>query len=348
MALKDVIGQESAVKILESAILNHKVASAYLFQGYSGIGKYFTALNFAKALNCTRRPARKGFRAGEENGAGADACDDCPSCGRIEAGIHPDVAIIRPEKGVIKIEEIRKLEETLSLCSYEGGYKAAIVDDAHLMNDKAANAFLKCLEEPPAGSVIVLVSSNPDRLPVTIRSRCLALAFKPLSASLMESLLKDRIKDPEKRHALIGLSMGRPGLVIEKGGKGGDILKKRQEFVKSLLQMLAGSRGNPSWSDKEEIEEFMDGLELCLRDMLVLRTTGKEELLLNPALPEKVKSLGKAASEEVIIDCYRGIAGIKNSLVYNPNKSILWNYTAGLLGRLANPGDPYGEGKSRN
>ncbi len=329
MALRDILGQEGAIKILEGSILNRKVASAYLFQGPSGTGKYFTALNFAKALNCKRRSGREGFPPGED-GAAADACDGCPSCRRIEAGIHPDVAFVRPEKGVIKIEEIRKLEEALSLCPYEGGYKAAIVDDAHLMNDKAANAFLKCLEEPPAGSVIVLASSNPERLPDTIRSRCLALKFKPLSAALMESLLKDRIKDPQKRKALIGLSMGRPGLAI---GKGGDILKRREEFAKSLLQMLAGSR-NPSWADKEEIEEFMDGLELFLRDIFVLRATGREDFLLNPAMPEDMKSLGKAANEEVIIDCYQGIAGIKNSLVYNPNKSILWNYTAGMLKRL--------------
>ncbi len=331
------------MEALKSAVLNRKAASAYLFHGPSGAGKFFTALNFVKALNC-RRPAD--FPGVEEKGpAGgkdaADACDHCPACARIEAGSHPDVVIIRPEKGVIKIEEIRKLEESLSFRPYEGGYKAAIVDEAHLMNVRASNAFLKCLEEPPPESVIVLVSSSPERLPETVRSRCLALRFKPLSASQMESLLEDRVKDPEKRRALIGLSMGRPGLAIESGE---DALRKRREFIKSLMGMLEGSR-NPSWSDKEEIEEFMDGLELFLRDALVLNSTGREDLLLGaapapgvPGWPEKLKSLGRSAKKEVIIDCYHGVAGIRKSLVYNPNKSILWNYTAGLLSRLENGG----------
>ena len=329
MAFKDIIGQEGAVRILKSAISNGKVASAYLFSGPSGVGKFLAARNFVKALNCKQEQAGP---AGEKN---AEACDACPSCARINEGIHPDVFVLRPEKGVIKIEEIRKLEEALSLCSYEGGYKAAIVDDAHLMKNEAANAFLKCLEEPPAGSVIVLVSASPERLPETIRSRCLQLKFKPLSDEEMESFLKTRIKikDPEKRRALIGLSMGRPGLATGKD----DVLKKRQEFMKSLQEMLAGSR-NPSWSDREDIEEFVEGLGLLLRDLLVLRATANEELLMNQALPEKIKSLGKAAKEEVIIDCYHDVAGIRDSLVYNPNKSILWNYTAGMLRKLAVPG----------
>ncbi len=330
MALKDVIGQESAVKILKSAVLKRKAASAYLFHGPSGIGKRLAAVNFAKALNCT---------AAEGDG---DACGRCPSCRRIEGGTHPDVMEVRPEKGVIRIDEIRNLEEALSLSAYEGSFKVAIVDEAHLMKIEAANAFLKCLEEPPAGSVIILVSSASERLPDTIRSRCQAIGFKPLSGKEMAILLEgktgpDKKKNKNTLQALISLSMGRPGLIIG-NGKDADILKKRQDFLRSLHEMLfskPGSSKSPSWADKEEIEDFMDGLELFLRDLLVLRTTGREDLLmLGPELPEELKSIFKTAEEEVIIDCYRGVTEIRESLVYNPNKSILWNHTAGMLKRL--------------
>ncbi len=329
MALKDVIGQESAIKILKSAVLKRKAASAYLFHGPSGIGKRLAALNFAKALNCT---------AAEGDG---DACGSCTPCRRIEGGMHPDVLEVRPEKGVIRIDEIRSLEEALSLSAYEGSFKVAIVDEAHLMKIEAANAFLKCLEEPPAGSVIILVSSAPERLPDTIRSRCQAIGFKPLCGRDMALLLEDRIKEPDKKgktlQSLIGLSMGRPGLVIG-NGKGADILKKRQDFLKALHEMLFSKPGgskNPVWADKEEIEDFMDGLELFLRDLLVLRTTGREDLLmLGPEVPGELKTIFKTAEEEVIIDCYRGVTEIREGLVYNPNKSILWNYTAGMLKRL--------------
>ena len=328
MALEDIVGQDGVLRALKSAVERRRSAAAYLFHGPSGTGKFFAALNFAKALNCV---------SGKDV---ADACDHCPSCTRIEAESHPDVMIVRPEKGIIRIEEIRKLEEALAFRSYEGGYKVAIVDEAHLMNVMAANAFLKCLEEPPQGSVIVLASSNPERLPETVRSRCLALRFRPLSADQMEIVVRDRVKDPQKRRALIGLSMGRPGLAID-GGE--DILKRRRQFVKSLLSMLDGGRTS-LWAGKEDVEDFMDGLELFLRDALVFNTTGREDLLLGWAAsdgggwPEKLKSMGRSAKKEVIIDCYRRVSGIRESMVYNPNKSILWNYTAGMLGRLAGGG----------
>ncbi|MDA8088862.1 MAG: DNA polymerase III subunit delta' [Nitrospiraceae bacterium] len=327
MALKDVIGQEGAIKILKSAVLNRRAASAYLFQGPSGIGKRLAAVNFAKALNCQKSP---------DDG---DACDSCPVCRRIEEGIYPDVREVRPEKGAIKIDEIRDLEEKLSLSAYEGKFKVAIVDEAHLMNKQASNAFLKCLEEPPSDSVIILVSSNPDRLLDTIKSRCQAVVFKPLSARDMSLLLKDRIKEPDMLQTLISLSMGRPGLVLEGKAGGSGILKKRQDFLKSLQDMLISKPGkSPSWADKEEIEEFMDGLEIFLRDMLVMRTTGRENLaMLGPDIPEGLKTFFKTAKEEVIIDCYQGVATLRESLVYNPNKSILWNYTAGMLKKLLPP-----------
>ena len=330
MALRDVIGQDGAVKILKNAVLKQKAASAYLFHGPSGIGKRLAAVNFAKALNCTV-PAEDG-----------DACGNCLSCKRIKGGLHPDVKEIRPEKGVIKIDEIRTLEEALSLSAYEGSFKVAIVDEAHLMKIEAANAFLKCLEEPPAGSVIILVSSNPERLPDTIRSRCQAIGFKPLSGKDMALLLKDRIKGPDEKmlRTLISLSMGRPGLIID-NSKGGDILKKRQDFLKSLHEMIfpvSKAAKNPSWADKEEIEDFLDSLELFLRDMLVLKTTGREDLLmLGPEVPGELKTLFKTAKEEVIIDCYRGVSDIREGMVYNPNKSILWNYMAGMLKKLLPP-----------
>ena len=97
MALKDVIGQDTAVSILLRTIRRDRISSSYLFAGESGIGKKFTALNLAKALNC---------QAAAEGSRPADACDECPSCRKIDAGIHPDVLFISPESGQIRIEEI--------------------------------------------------------------------------------------------------------------------------------------------------------------------------------------------------------------------------------------------------
>jgi DNA polymerase-3 subunit delta' len=95
--------------------------------------------------------------------------------------VHPDFLLIEPHGGQIRIEEIRAVDNSLSLKPFEGSCKIVIVDEAHMMNSYAANAFLKTLEEPPKESLIILISSNPDRLPDTIRSRCSRLNFTPLS-----------------------------------------------------------------------------------------------------------------------------------------------------------------------
>ena len=110
-----------------------------------------------------------------------DACDECPSCRKIDKGIHPDFLLISPDSGQIRIDEIRAIDDALSLKAFEGRYKIVIVDDADTMNQYAANAFLKTLEEPPEDSLLVLISSNPDHLPDTIKSRCSRLNFTPLS-----------------------------------------------------------------------------------------------------------------------------------------------------------------------
>ncbi|MDH4233479.1 MAG: DNA polymerase III subunit, partial [Nitrospirota bacterium] len=191
MSLADIIGQEKAVGMLTGILERQRLAGSYIFSGEPGTGKKLTALNFAKALNCLNyRNALSVMRDGIskknpalstdidknspipplEKGGRFDACDKCESCLKIEAGSHPDLKLISPEDRLIKIDEIRLIDEALSFRPFEGRKKVVIVDDADTMNIAAANAFLKTLEEPPEDSVILLISSRPDRLPATIRS----------------------------------------------------------------------------------------------------------------------------------------------------------------------------------
>jgi len=341
MSLKDVIGQESAINVLRKAISAGRVASAYLFQGLSGTGKMFTAINFAKALNC-----ESGKDADEGQFGINDSCDKCPSCRKINDENHSDLLIVEPVKGEvkglrpingekqkkgnreIKVDQIRMLEGALSLKAYEARYKVAIIDEAHLMRVEAANAFLKTLEEPPPGTVIILVSASPERLPDTVRSRCLTLNFKPLGEKEMDALLGPKFPDPETRQTLIKLSTGRPGLALS-----GDLFEKRKDFLKSLSEMAAGSR-TVAWTDKEDIEDFIDMCGLLLRDVLIYKLTRDEGLLINTDISKSINSLTKGVLEEVIIDCYGKIAALRGNLVYNPNKSILWNYMGTVLGKL--------------
>jgi DNA polymerase-3 subunit delta' len=342
MSLRDVIGQHGAVNMLQNAIRSDRVASAYLFYGLSGTGKRFAAVNFAKALNCLS-PIDKNA---------PDACEKCQSCGKIGAGMHADVITVRPTRRkeddiksiweqeeeetaasgnrAIKIKQVRLLGEALSLASSEGRYKVAILDEAELMNDAAANAFLKTLEEPPPETVIILASSRPEMLPDTINSRCVRVAFKPLGEADMKRLLSGKFEDPLALGTVIRLSMGRPGFALREGK---DILKRRSAFFKGLSLMLSGSR-TPAWQDRQDMEEFMDHCGLLLRDIMAYRLTGDHGTLLNLDLAHRMEDMGKGAEKDVIIECYERILALRAGLVYNPNKAIVWNCMASVLKKL--------------
>jgi len=129
------------------------------------------ARTLAKTLNC-QRPVKKG-------GAAIDCCDQCSSCQRIESANHADVHWIRAESKsrVITVDQMRELMQEINLKPTEAEYKVAVIVCADRLNVSAANAFLKTLEEPPAKSIVILLSTEPQRLLETILSRCLRLTF---------------------------------------------------------------------------------------------------------------------------------------------------------------------------
>lgn len=332
MALKDVIGQDRAVSILLRTLGRERVPSAYLFSGESGIGKKFTALNLAKAVNCFSNTAL------DQQAAGPDACDACASCKKIDAGTHPDFFMVAPEKNEIRVSEIRAIEEALSLRAYEGRRKIVVIDDAETMNQSAANAFLKTLEEPPQDSLLVLITSNAEGLPETIRSRCSRVNFAALSQKACEEVIrasagrqpavKGKKQAAETEEAdlpkLVRLSMGRPGLVLSS-----DLLKNRQRFIALLNSMLKG--GSETWTGRKEMEEWLDMALLLMRDMIALRVTGDEALLFNADLRDYVGEISKKADIRAIIKGFDILNKLKRKMDFSLNEKITWNYTASLL-----------------
>ena len=258
MSLTDIIGQEKAVAMLTGILERQRLASSYIFSGESGIGKKLTAINFAKALNCLNPVASDKFQATDDKNSllpavtrhslritDLDACDRCEACLKIEAGSHPDLKLISPEDRQIKIDEIRLVDEALSFRPFEGRKKVVIVDDADAMNIAAANAFLKTLEEPPEDSVIILISSRPDRLPATIRSRCSRVNFVTLSLEACRKVLRGKVPD-EELEALAGLSMGKPGLALSSD------LKEEIAWFSGLLRAMLNAEKD-SWSSREDM-----------------------------------------------------------------------------------------------
>lgn len=176
------MGQEAACGALLHNLRRDKIASSYLFTGPEGSGKTTTANLFAKALLCS-----------ETSGEGATPCCKCKSCLMFDSGSHPDFFSISPDGTMIKIDQIRELISSLSLKSYFGGRKVAVVHEADTMKGPPANAFLKTLEEPPANTVLILVTANPSALLPTVVSRCRATPFVPMEPSKLAGLLEKRL-----------------------------------------------------------------------------------------------------------------------------------------------------------
>jgi DNA polymerase-3 subunit gamma/tau len=164
---EDVVEQETVVKILQEALRQKKIAHAYLFAGPKGTGKTSIARIFAKGLNC-------------EEGPTPHPCMKCQQCVTITNGTNLDVIEIdaASNRG---IDEIRDLKEKVQYAPVSARYKVYIIDEAHMLTMQAFNALLKTLEEPPENVVFILATTEPEKIPATIISRCERFYFKPIS-----------------------------------------------------------------------------------------------------------------------------------------------------------------------
>jgi DNA polymerase-3 subunit delta' len=228
-----VRGHDALIESFDRAWRRGRLAHAYLFTGPPGVGKRLFATELAKALLCENRP-----------GPRLEACDRCPACAQVEAGTHPDLfSVAQPEDSlVVPIEAMRELGRNLALKPARGRGKVAIVDDADNLNDPAtgnaaANCFLKTLEEPPPGSVLLLIGTNPDLQLPTIVSRCQLIRFAPLPQPVVAELLRAQgMDDPAVVERLARLSGGSLGQALALADP------SLWEFRRRLLEGLARPR----------------------------------------------------------------------------------------------------------
>lgn len=166
---EDVVGQSHITETLQKAIETDKVAHAYLFSGPRGTGKTSTAKIFARAMNCVHGPT-------------AHPCNACEACLHIMSGESLDVVEIDAASNR-SIEDIRTLRETIKFMPVEGHKKIYIIDEVHMLTTEAFNALLKTLEEPPAHVIFILATTEPERIPLTILSRCQRYEFRRITSN---------------------------------------------------------------------------------------------------------------------------------------------------------------------
>ncbi|SHI72356.1 DNA polymerase III, delta prime subunit [Malonomonas rubra DSM 5091] len=275
MTFDSIISHERQKNILRRALQNQRVAHAYLFEGPDGIGKRLMALALARALLC----------------ATGKGCGTCAACRKVDHNNHPDVHLLDAEGTTIKIDQIRALQQQLSLKPLEGEYRICLIDGAEHMNPAAANALLKTLEEPQPNTVIVLLSSRPEALLVTIRSRCQRLPFQRLPKQRLTEILADRLDLPETEAAVLAaLSDGSFKKAL--GDNRELYLQQRRELLRSLLALSPGSTvplfklAETLNAEKEHLTEILDIFQAFFRDLLLLKNGRPETELVNLDMKE--------------------------------------------------------------
>ncbi|MFQ5767757.1 MAG: ATP-binding protein [Acidobacteriota bacterium] len=281
--LGNLAGHERVLGLLERAMKEDRLFPALLFHGPPGIGKHTAAWAVAAALNCMAR----------QNG---DACGDCRSCRKIASFSHPDVKILesgqaaalagrplqippvsapttnRPAARLL-IGQVRRLIKEIACPPYEGRRRVILV--SNLESDPTmgcANALLKVLEEPPSRTIFILISGRPDRLPETIRSRCQALPFMPLSMTATAALLEGRGLPPPEARLRAAMCGGCPGMALNMEDQGKLIL--RDQILEALARSVKGPAAALRAAEdlpvaREDLQDLLSTLALVARDLMI-------------------------------------------------------------------------------
>jgi DNA polymerase III subunit delta' len=366
MGFSEFLGNERIVTALRGMLQRDRVASALLFTGPRGVGKFTLARLFAQAANCERLKD--------------DSCGECPTCLKIarlanpapliEAGLtergesadasavermpliletHPDVWLLVPDpvrrltpvaRPLIRVGQLRAIQRA-AYFEPQGRRRIFILDGADTMRWTDADLFLKILEEPPDSATLILLASTPDSLLPTIRSRCLQFHFAPVPAAQIESLLKDRSESkPAERKLAAQLSDGSPGAALSLD------LAESARLRKSLLRILEQAVSGQKYGElfaataqlsKQEKESFENVLELfysLLTDLLEVSQGPKSSHLRNPDLSRELEALGKKIDFDWVLRATQGLDKLESRLRRNIGRQLGLDALVTSLGGL--------------
>ena len=323
MPFREVIGHRKLVALLARAVHHGSLPPSLILGGPSGVGKRLLALATAQALNC---PNVEGRTSNEEPRTSnverrtsneevlLDACGVCATCTRIARGLHPDVLIVEPgDSGTIKIDQVRELIDRAAYRPFEGRRRVVIIDEADAMVPAAQNALLKTLEEPPSLSVFMLITSRPDALLPTVRSRCPRLRFRPLGPDDVAAALVQSGRTHAEAQLIAATADGSVGRALEASagdlGEARDVAvrvlshaastddpRRRIEGAKDLLPKTGGDLA----AVREQLATELRAMASLIRDVELLSTSADSRALANPDVQPTIEGLSAYQGERGI------------------------------------------------
>ena len=326
-----MVGHRRLVSLLSQAIARQSLTPSLILSGPEGVGKRLTAIAIAQEFNCVDGRSTMDDRS---------ACGKCAVCRRIARGAHPDVMTIEPgEMGSIKIDEVRAAIDSAVFRPFEGRRRVTIIEHADALFPAAQNALLKTLEEPLPASVFVLVTSRPDALLPTVRSRCAHLRFGRLQiAEVAEVLEKSQSYSHADALTAAAASDGsvRRALDLEAGAfadarsDAEDLLngaardpRTRLEQAKSLLK---GS-GTPA-AEREHLGARLTAMASLVRDAGLVASGADARLLANLDRKPSVDSLARTLGVDRVGRIFTAVARAEEALERNVSPKVVADWLA--------------------
>ena len=324
-----IVGHRRLVALLSRAIARETLPPALLLAGPPGIGKRRAALAVASAVNCLQPRSSPELER--------DACGECAACRRIARGVHPDVIVVEPgDTGVIKIEQVRDVVDRAGYRPFEGRRRVVVIDEADSLVPAAQNALLKTLEEPPSASIFLLVSSMPDALLSTVRSRCPRLRFGALApAEVSEVLMRDHgYGEPDARAAAADAdgSVGRAlaaesadltdaredaRRLLEHTARSGDPTRRLD-----LVKDLTAKKGTAA-SERDRLSVCLRAMASLLRDLGVLASGADRRTLANADLESQLEPLTAAFGHDRSLRAYAAVDRALGALERNASPKVV-------------------------
>jgi len=340
LTLDDIAGQREAVDLLRRLLRSGRVPQALLFRGPEGVGKATTARTFAAALMC--------------DADGTAACGRCASCVLNERETHPDyLRVGRLTRQEIKnkensrlftqvagaaegdlasrilVDQIRKLTGIVGFRPRQGRRRVALIDPADRMNREAQNGLLKTLEEPPAGSLVILISARPHLLLPTVRSRCFSIGFSTMRVTELSALLERRGMPPDEAAARAALSGGSLGRALEldlevRRGRRREILEMLDTLSSSpaAIEKLPAMAASLAGKDDATLVDALDLSQSLLRDAARCGVADARGALLHADLYARLDPIAARLGPHRAASLVQCIDRLRADLRFNTNRVL--------------------------